>query len=437
MEPEIIELGDGGNDHEQEAVRREPARYRRSVAVVAGLLLTALSGAAAPVTPMLTQVAELALGGADGVPASVVDPVRDLLVVRSEDALSAYELDDGSLRWRLTYPPGGRRDFAVSRQVPDVLMVSEGTVEGSTPTAAVDMNTGAVRWSTNQYVRVVGEYGLEGRPPSAPAEGIPPVDSAEPVEILVRDLSTGRVRWALRGTPFVAVDEAALEAWSISKQGVFTVHDLRDGRLLRRGAVAFPPGTPELATVYGGMLALSARLPDGAFLETRYDIRTLRVVAAATTRLRFACGDYLCEVDGDGGTRDPVAVLDRETLAVRYRLEPNVQLIPSAQGAITVRADGSPLLGVPAEQMIDLADGRTLLDLSGWRAQFAFDESPAVLLARQTPDGVQLARIEDGRVRLLGTLPATAQRCFHNGQWIACVHDGNRLGIWRIGTTAP
>ncbi|MFD0591715.1 hypothetical protein ACFQZ4_03315 [Catellatospora coxensis] len=199
------------------------------------------------------------------------------------------------------------------------------------------------------------------------------------------------------------------------------MHDLRDGRLLRTGRVAFPPGSPEMAAVYGGMLVLSARLPTGQYLETRYDTRTLRELSVTSSPLRFPCGGHLCEVGDVGGVRTPLAVLDRDTLAVRHRLEPNMNLLPSAQGAITVQMAGEGSLGANADRLIDLADGTTLLDLTGWGAQLAFDGSLDALLMRRVPDGVQVARIEDGRVRLLGTLPASLQRCFHTRQRIACV----------------
>ncbi|WP_144122517.1 PQQ-binding-like beta-propeller repeat protein [Catellatospora sichuanensis] len=432
--PEIIELGEDRADPDPATGPRAPARYLRPVALAVVLLLTGAIGAAAPVTPMLTQVAVLALGDAGEMRVDVVDPLRDLLVVRSDDALSAYEMDDGSLRWRLPHAMGRQRSIVAVPQVPDVLVVTEDFADGGTYVAAVELETGAVRWSTRHDVWVVGAYALESTDFTVP-DGETSQATPAPMGLTVRELSTGRVRWVLRGTPFAAADEARLEAWSVSLHGEFTVYDLGSGRALRTGAVAFPPGTPQFATVYGGMLVLSARLPNGENLETRYDTRTLRVIAAPVSPLRFACGDYVCEVGDDGGVRTPLAVLDRDTLTVRYRLPPDVHLIPSAQGAITVRADGSAVLGAPADRLIDLDDGHPLLDLTGWEVQLAFDGSGEALLVRRTPDGVQLARIEDGQVRLLGTLPPV-QRCFNTRQRVACVYDGNRLGVWSIAATA-
>lgn len=459
MGTDVIELGEDRSVVDAGTGRGRPARVLRPLAAAVALLLTGALGAAAPVTPMLTQIAEVALGDADGALVGTVDPVGDLLLVRTSEALSAYEMDNGSLRWRLAPSSGRGRNLQSAPQVPDVLVISEDFEDGSTSSVAVDVHTGAVRWSTKQYVWVVGEYALESPPytMTVEPEGEPSADgpvASQPMEMVVRDLSTGRERWVLRGAPFAAADEAALEAWSVSERGEFTVRDLRDGRVLRTGAAEFPPGRPQFATVYGGMLVLSSVLPTGQYLETRYDTRTLRKLEVTASPLRFACGDYLCEVGDDGGLRTPLAVLDRDTLAVRYRLEPNLHLLPSAQGAITVRTDGSDLIGAPADRLIDLADGATLLDLAGWRAQLSFDGSRDVLLLRPAASGIQLtaledgtvrkqgtrpepggflvARLEDGQVRLLGTLPVRLQRCFHTWQRIACVYDGNRLGVWSI-----
>ncbi|GAB4057410.1 outer membrane protein assembly factor BamB family protein [Catellatospora paridis] len=434
MKPEIIELGEDWTDPDPDTGPRRPARYLRPVALAVALLFTGALGAATPVTPMLTQLAVPALGDAGDMRIDNVELVNDLLLVRGDGALSAYDLDDGSLRWRLPHAAGRQRNLVAVPQVPDVVVVADDLEDGGVYVAAVDPHTGAVRWSTRNDVWVVGAYALESPVSTVSRDEASPTPP-DPMQLTVRDLRTGRERWVLRGTPFAAADESRLEAWTVSPQGEFTVSDLSDGRVLRTGAVAFPPGVPQFATVYGGMLVLSARLPGGEFLETRYDTRTMRVVAATSSPLRFGCGDYLCEVGDDGGVRTPLAVLDRDTLQVRYRFEPGVHLIPSAQGAITVRADGSAQLGVPADRLIDLADGRTLLDLTGWAVQLAFDESRQALLTRSTPEGVQLARIEDGQVRLLGTLPPV-QRCFHTRQRIACVYDGNRLGVWSIAATA-
>lgn len=433
MRPEIIELGEDWTDADPDTGPRERTRYLRPVALAAALLFTGALGAATPVTPMLTQVSVLALSDAGEVRVDIVELVHDLLLVRGDEALSAYDLDNGSQRWRLPHASGRLRSLVAVPQVPDVVMVTEDFEDGGTHAAAVDLRTGAVRWSTRNDVWVVGPYALESPALAVPRDEAPQAMTA-PMELTVRDLGTGRVRWVLRGTPFAAADESRLEAWSVSSRGEFTVSDLSDGRVLRTGTVAFPPGTPQFATVYGGMLVLSASLPGGEILESRYDTRTMRVNAATSSPLRFGCGDYLCEVGDDGGVRTPLAVLDRDTLQVRYRLAPNVHLIPSAQGAITIRADGPVQLGAPADRLIDLADGRTLLDLTGWGVQLASDESWQALLMRPTPDGVQLARIEDRHVRLLGTLPPV-QRCFHTRQRIACVHGGNRLGVWSIAGT--
>ncbi|WP_155368233.1 PQQ-binding-like beta-propeller repeat protein [Catellatospora vulcania] len=435
MEREIIELGAGWAHPEPYADLPRPARHFRALATAVALLLTGALGAATPVPRPLAEVAVLALGGADGVFSGTVDPVRDLLVVRADGALSAYALDDGSPRWRSPYPTGRHRDLRVPPEVPDVALVVEDFESGASSSTVVDLNTGAVRWSVSEYVWFVGRYALESPPfvvhgSFDEAGGVPTFD---PAEMTVRDLDTGRVRWVLRGTPFASVDETTREAWSISEQGDVTVYDLRDGRVLRTGRVAFPPGGVESASVYGGKVVLSARLPDGSYLEARYDSRTLSPLPTVPEPVRFTCGGYLCQVgDDSSGRRTPLAVLDRDTLAVRHRLPADVDVLPSAQGAITVRPTGSARLGVPADRLIDLADGRTLRDLTGWEVQLAFDDSREALLMRSARDGVQVARIEDGEVRLLGTLPAGLQRCFHTRQRIACVYDGKRLGLWSI-----
>ncbi|MFC7244935.1 PQQ-binding-like beta-propeller repeat protein [Catellatospora aurea] len=458
MDTEIIELGEVRAGVEPSPGRSRPVRGLRPLAAVIALLLTGALGAAAPMTPMFTQLADVALGDVDGPVTGGVDVAGDLLLVRNSKAVSAYDMNSGALRWRLPASAGRGRDIQVAAQVPDVLVINEDFADGSTSSAAVDVHTGAVRWSTRQYVWVIGEYALDSPPIMMSAEPGGELSAPAPTEMIVRDLSTGRVRWVLQGTPYAAVDEGALEAWSVSERGEFTVRDLRDGRVLRTGTAAFPPGRPVLATVYGGMLVLSAILPTGQHMEARYDTRTLRGIDVSASLTRFACGDYLCEVADDGGTSSPLAVLDRDTLTVRYRLAPHLHLLPSAQGAITVRTDSALQLGATADRLIDLADGRTLLDLEGWRVQLSSDRSRDALLLRSTASGIQLsasddgtvrrqdtrtelgryqvARIEDGQVRLLGTLPPRLNRCFHTRQRIACVYDGDRLGVWSVAASA-
>ncbi|MFC7762835.1 hypothetical protein ACFQY4_35875 [Catellatospora bangladeshensis] len=218
-------------------------------------------------------------------------------------------------------------------------------------------------------VHAIGELAL-AYPAREEPDGDADRPALSPTEARIRELRTGRIRWTLRGTPYAGADATTGEAWSISQQGRFTVYGLPDGRVLRTGTVAFPPGTPENAQVYDGMLLVSAE-DGGVRREIRYDNRTLREIGGPEDTLRYPCGPYLCEIDGE---RRPVAVLDPDTRAVRYRLGALEQLVVTGTGAVTLRYDEPTELGVDqqvahvptAGRLIDPADGRTLRDLDGW-----------------------------------------------------------------------
>lgn len=429
MAQEVIELG--GTDAEPEPDRGlPPSRWARPVAVAVALALAALPAASAPPGPLVTQVAGVALDRSGG--PVTVRALGDLLLVGDAREVSAYELADGSLRWRRPAEGADLRLAQLPAGAPDsllLLLLGGGPSDGSAASAVVDLATGRTRWSIPKSVQVIGDLAVDhtSRPPAGSA-------LRAPMELPIRDLRTGRIRWTLRGAPYADVDPVASEAWSVSPQGRFTVYGLPDGNVLRTGQLAFPSGTPADARVSDGTLRLSAT-DRGVTRTVRYDTRTLRETGAPDPVRRHPCGPYLCEVRGVGGQ---VAVVDFATRAVRHRLPEYEQLLLTDVGPVALRPDQPVALGDQqvmlvgsAGRLLDLGDGRTMLDLAGWGALVDLDGGPALLLARRVPGALQLARIEGGQVRVLGAVRADPVSCRFAQRRLACEY-GDQLLIWRI-----
>ncbi|GAA2364898.1 hypothetical protein Cme02nite_32280 [Catellatospora methionotrophica] len=222
MEPEIIDLGEIGDHADPGGHPRRPARHLRLLAMACALLMAASLSAAAPVRPIFEQVAVLDLTGSAAVRLDAVELVGDLVLVRGDEALSAYALDDGSLRWRLPQAAVRQRDVVSPALVPGVLVLTDDFEDGRSSVSVVDVATGAVRWSTPGSVGVVGEYALDSRIRTvSPGDHLPSEPAA--MDLTVRELRTGRARWTLRGEPFAAADETRIEGWSVTPRGEFTV----------------------------------------------------------------------------------------------------------------------------------------------------------------------------------------------------------------------
>ncbi|MFC7762834.1 hypothetical protein ACFQY4_35870 [Catellatospora bangladeshensis] len=54
-----------------------------------------------------------------------------------------------------------------------------------------------------------------------------------------------------------------------------------------------------------------------------------------------------------------------------------------------------------------------------------------LLLVRRVPGALQLARVEDGQVRVLGAVRSDPAGCWFARQRLACRYD-DQLVIWRI-----
>ncbi len=434
MAQEVIELGEVGAEPRTGHDLPPPGRWARWVAAVVAAALAALPGASAPHRPLVTQARAVAIDPAAGL--VKILPLGDVLLVGDAREISAYELADGSRRWRRPSAGTELHLAEVPAGAPGMLLLYEGDYfgEGHTMTSVVDLATGRPLWSSRGMIHVVGELAVE-YPARAEFDGEVDQSALPPREVPVRDLRTGRVRWTLRGAPYTSVDATTGEAWSISPQGRYTVYGLPDGRVLRTGTVAFPPGRPEYAHAFEGTLLVSA-VDGGERREIRYDNWTLREIGEPDGALRYPCGPYLCRLDGE---RQPVVVLDAGTGAVRYRLGEQEQLVVTGAGAVTLRYDEPAEIGVgqqipqvtSAGRLIDPADGRTLRELDGWGALVEPGDNPELLLVRRVPGALQLARIDCGQVRVLGAVRPDPVGCWFARQRLACRYD-DQLVIWRI-----
>lgn len=408
-----------------------PDRWRRlrpvALAVVA-LLVLGLSGAAA--TPArITQVGSATLQTRIlNKPFTIVE---DVVLVPDEDRLSAYELRDGSPRWH-TPMTTNSDELSVVAAGPGLALVATIT-DGRALTWALDLADGAIQWRVDGRVTAVGEIAVEA-PLRILGGGAAPAGTAPAAEYVVRDLRTGRRIWALRGDPVAMVDQDTATAWAVSGTGAVTVHDLRDGRELRSGRLALPPGRLLDAYLVDGRLVLqtgSGESPD----ETYYDAATLApVTAQRPVRHRYDCGVRWCGLVGpDDNGQSVTVLLDKATGAEVARLPAGHTADPSPAGLLVTRY-GSPG-SVATPQLVGLADpmtGAPVRDLTEW--QRAWRSAPTLFLTREGPGGrLQIGRLAPGAgLQLLGELPHRVRACEFTPRTVVCLHDGNKLTFWRL-----
>ncbi|GHJ49632.1 hypothetical protein Cs7R123_69740 [Catellatospora sp. TT07R-123] len=437
MNVDVIELGEHWSAPRPEPEGTPLLRYRRPVLLALALVLTGTTAAAALPQRRVAALGDYRISGVTRSESRAV-VLDDLLVAQGADTLAAFSPGDGTRLWQVPYRSSvpGAAQFDVRD---GVLLVSE----VGTATDVRDRATGALLWQAPHPPAVVGGLGVvvSSDPLVVDGDGRA-VSGAEPnaaEEATGHDLRTGRLLWRVPGAPFAALDSVRGEVWSVDPSGVFTVHAVRDGRAVRTGELAFPPGTPADVAADPDRIELSSVGADGMVRQLGYDPATLRPLgpvsspAAVTMPNVYRCGQVQCVTEAEGGGFR-ISIQDPATAAVSYRFDPNVNPVPVGGGFVTVDLRSLPgRLGSAARDLVDQASGRRMQDLRGWDVlSSSYDQDGRVLLLREVGHATQVARIDGGAVTVLGELPYRVRWCAYRPGRLSCLYDRDRLGIWRV-----
>ncbi|WP_144118831.1 PQQ-binding-like beta-propeller repeat protein [Catellatospora sichuanensis] len=418
---EVIELGGGWRDALPEP--GEPRRGLRAAATALGVALLLSFGGAAPLPVNLVELARIPVADA-----RATDPVfaRDVVLLRGQGRLTAYELSDGSPRWSVELPEKPQlSNIVVAPAVPEIVVVAQADGDGEL-SVALDLVTGAELWRTRELMVPVGDV-VHSMGSVYVADGAPAVHFA--------DLRTGARLWTMPDAVNVAFDDEDDTAWTVSPTGLVTAYDVHDGRVLRTGTVSVP-ATVDSAFAGGGELVIGYSAAAGPRLA-RFDGTTLAAlpVTAPGGWGGAECGPvFRCALLSDpvGG----LEVVDRATGAVVRRLLRGPFLVRGSHLLVFDRdgdrdgdLDGG--LGPRPHTVIDLGSGRET-DVAGWTV--LWEQTPITVLVRPVEDGavLQVARLGPDGPEILAQLPGRVQRCAFEQRTLLCTHDGNQATLWRL-----
>jgi outer membrane protein assembly factor BamB len=314
------------------------------------------------------------------------------------------------------------------------------TDELGTEVAAVDVRDGRVAW---QYQMMAGcEHAMDGAPapgarmavlcpadppaptatPGGPVPANQPVAENQPVsaqplarsekdDLRTVDLETGQADPAVRLTLSVPVPPNPLA-------------------VLR---LAGAPIRPVLSVVAGRILVGAAGdNADGTVTLNVYDLATLRPLwtrqMSDTDYGATPCAGQLCLTDAYG-----LAVVDPGTGTVRWHTaEPAFTQPP---GVLADRLLVRPLDGTRAA-LVDVGTGRSVLDVSGWRAVAGGSGAVSLFAHWQPqPDGrawFATVTMDPPALDVIGFAPDVLQdRCTIDGDYLTCQTLTQTLRVWR------
>ncbi|GAA0801954.1 outer membrane protein assembly factor BamB family protein [Spirilliplanes yamanashiensis] len=399
-----------------------PGTVRNTAAAVLAVLAAVLLGGSAP--PPGERVAQLAAISIDGVRAHTLGDELVYVLAAGADALSAYRLDDGTLRWTVPVDPG---TFDVQ------FLPRIGAVLGTTAderTTAFDAVTGARRWrAPGGFAGDLGEHLLFTTRLAGTGD-----------RMAVADPATGAARWefALPADGSITLDERAGEVYLLAADGTLTVRRLADGAVLRGGRLdrQVPAGDPSAwARLQSddGLLMLVETDALGATTVSTYlsDTFALAWRRPVDTEGVNRCGPLLCLTDARS-----VRTLDPRTGAERWTNRQWRWTGEQVAGHLVGNAatDDDPDLG-----LIDAATGRTVAELGPVNLVRGDDW---LVLRRERVPGRRLvlgARTVVSRLTaggppaVLGTVSGVVwQSCRATGRYLVCPTVLGMLTVHRV-----
>ncbi|GAA4459195.1 outer membrane protein assembly factor BamB family protein [Phytohabitans houttuyneae] len=431
----VIDLG---LDREPPAARlrdwgRRPGQWRPVTLALVIALLLAVTGSGPAPAPSLTLTGGMALDRrtdfvvlGDRLYVSVASAERTGPPTEHRWLLSAYELPSGRPLWTAPYESSVEQFVDVQRA--DGLVLVTGLVGGegiTTPTTAVDADTGRVLWTLPTRVAVAddGRTGVIG--------GVLRPDEPSGPTVRAVDLSTGRDLWkstlAAPTTIRPVPGGRAVTVTSGDGGGQVEIRDVRSGRVLVSRAVLPPGVSPNLSVTVGDSLLLSYQDAEGSRGIAAYDTGTLelrwrRALSEDDARRLSPCGALVCTPNAFG-----VEAIDPATGALVWHTD-DADAVFDVGGVLV--ADAQPA-GLAA---VDPATGRTLFDLGGLETILTSrTEHGLVSVGRTIGDDrswLSIARPHTAAPRPLGVVPYRVWDCVAGEQSVVCRVPDDRLSVW-------
>jgi len=392
--------------------------------IVAALALIALTASGPPPAPALSALLSLRVGPADSY--TVTDAGQ--LLVQTDGTLTSYDLSDGSAQWQ-TGTPAPTYRFRAGSGV--ALLRPWAIGPGQPRTTAVDLSTGAIRWSRTGTVMTI-----PGSPTLLAVSAVRTISTAGrriqgPVEAV--DPATGRRLWQVT-VPVTAVlmgvpgPDRSPRMLLVHDNRTMAVHDLTTGRLL--ASAPLPPADygPDNPAVSGGLIVLRHSATWGTEISA-YDPVTLALRwrrPAGGAYDPAACGALTCLAGPDG-----VQAVDPANGAIRW-FQPGWSGLE--QRGDLLLAYASPNGISEPVGIVDPATGRVLVDLHGWRPLGSPAGGDQVLVTRVVEPGarsiVAVARPGEPQPRLIADLPAGTGDCQAVPNRLICRSTSGELIVW-------
>jgi outer membrane protein assembly factor BamB len=433
------------------APSRPPARYYRSAAVLACVVLVLALGGAAPITAVLWQRAGLIpVAG----PSTSYQQVGGLLYTLDSDSgrrtTTAWSMRPVRKLWSVSTPL--QVDASGSILHDGGALVASGRytlLQASNGVTVIDPATGRIRWTAPQptfvddgQVAVVQqvefapgtEYDQSSGDPGPlyfSETGVPHNQPPERTVLHGLDLGTGRERWTVseRGAVYVVPASGDATGFLLVTADRLAVLASDTGAVVREHALPrFAGGDVSYPEVMGDLLILRHDVSEtGAGTATVFGLDTLtqrwQVTEVSRDGSSGACLGLPCEEDRDG-----LAVLDPATGAPLWRSPRNTTLSLRGGGVLEMRgASTSPL------HLLDARTGRVKVDLGGW--QTVADntgDAPIVLFRAQPPTGrAGFGVLMPGadRVQPLGLSTDRVYQCSADDRYVAC-RTGRGVEVW-------
>jgi outer membrane protein assembly factor BamB len=423
----VIELGlDRGEPETYSSPTRSTVPVWFRPLMVAALVLIALGASAAPPPPVLSPVLSLRIGPAD----SYTVGGSGQLLAQTDGTLTSYDLANGSAQWETATPVPTYR-IRVSDGV--ALLRPWAIGPGQPKTAAVDVSTGAPRWSRAGSVMTI-----PGSTALLAVSGVRTI-STRRIEGTVRSIDpvTGATRWqvnvpstaVLLGVPGPAGSPPRMLL--VHDNRTMAVHDLSTGRLLASSPLPPADYDPDNPGVSGGLIVLrhAATWAPGVSEISAYDPVTLALRWRRPAGGEYdpkACGPLTCLVGPYG-----VQALDPATGAIRW-FQPDWRSLEQRGNLLLAYASPGGISDPVG--IVDPATGHILVDLHGWRVLSSPAGGDDVLVTRVVDAGarsiVAVARPGDPQPRLIADLPAGTGDCQAVPDRLICRSVSGELNVW-------